>query len=199
MVETGGSSKVAEDFLKFGQQLERFRKQYPAEYKIRFYMDQAQQQLEITQDEKKRADMRKMIFEGEIALNAVKAKDVDSLLEHYESIHRYKLKYNMRAYKSAGVSAKQREIAQLERRPGLPKRTVMLAMDHGCITAKEVRNFLFNNRELNDKWGNIGIDPNEDDFEITDYDNKNKAGDCPTKKLTSCRIPKIISELRPSD
>lgn len=193
MVESDGTSAIVRAFF------ERYSNQYPAEYKIRFYMEHAQQQLEITLDEKKREDMRRMIFAGKAALDAVKAKDVDRLLEHYEAIHRYKLKYNMRAYRSAGVSAKQSVIAQRERRPALPKRTVMLAMDQGCTCAEDVRNFLFNNQELKDRWGNIGIDSNDDDFEITDFDNKNKAGDCPTKTLTSCRIPKIISKLRPSD
>lgn len=86
MVETDGTSQLAEDLLKFKQQLERHSEQYPAEYKIRFYMEQAQQQLEITQDEKKREDMRLMILECKIALDAVKGKDVDRLLEHYEAI-----------------------------------------------------------------------------------------------------------------
>ena len=152
MVETDGTSQLAEDLLKFKQQLERHSEQYPAEYKIRFYMEHAQQQLEIAQDEKKREDMRLMILEGKIALDAVKAKDVDRLLEHYEAIHRYKLKYNMRAYHAQGVSLWRAEIAAKNRRVQLPKRAVMCAMDDGYKTACEVENFLLNESSLTDGW-----------------------------------------------
>lgn len=178
---------------------QQYSRQYPAEYKIRFYMDQAKQKLQIAQDDTYSQDMRSMIMCCETALDAVKAKDVDSLLEAYEAIHRYKLKYNMRTYKAAGVSARQSAIGQRNRRPGLSKRAVMLAIDHGCSTADEVRKFLFNNEELKDDWGDIGIDSEDDYFTLTDFDHKDKSGARPTKKLTSIRIPKIISELRSSD
>ena len=192
MVESDGTSG---DVRAIFQQ---YTRQYPAEYKIRFYMDQARQQLRFAQDKTWRQDMNRMMVECKTALDAVKAKDVDSLLEAYETIHRYKLKYNMRTYKAAGVTARQSEIAQRKRRPGLSKRAVMLALDRGCSTADDVRKFLFNNEELKDDWGYIGIDSEDDYFMLTDFDHKDKSGARPTVKLTSNRIPKIISELRSS-
>jgi len=185
------SKRVLEHF-------DRYIQQYLAAFKIQHYMDEANRQLKKTKDPKRQQGLKEIVKAAHDALQAAGNKDVDRLLEEYERIHRGREQFNLPFYKAAGVSAKQREIAQRERRPGLPKRAVMLAMNEGCKTVIEVKNFLFNNRDLTDDYGDIGIEEYDDGYIITDWNRKTKddPNECQTKELTPERISKLLSEIR---
>jgi len=185
------SKRVLEHF-------DRYMQQYPATFKIQHYMNEAQQQLKKTKDPERQKGLSAIVSACLSALQAAAAKDVDHLLEEYERIHRGREQFNLPFYKAAGVSAKQREIAQRERRPGLPKRAVMLAINGGCKTVSEVENFLFNNPELTDKYGDIGIDGFSNGFTITDWNRKTKddPDECQAAELSLERIGKLLSEIR---
>jgi len=176
----------------------RYIQQYPAAFKIQHYMDEAQQQIKKTKDPEKQKGLNAIVRACLSALQATAAKDVDHLLEEYERIHRGREQFNLPFYKAAGVSAKNREIAQRPRRPGLPKRAVMLAMNGGCATVNEVMNFLFNNPELTDDYGDIEAEEYDSGFMLTDWARKTKhdPNECQTKELTPERISKLLSEIR---
>jgi hypothetical protein len=96
---------------------------------------------------------------------------------------------------AAGVSRAQAEKAKHERRPRLTTRAVMLAVRQGYATTADVEKFLFNNSELSDEFGDLGIESNGDGFIITDYSSKEPFVTAPLKKA---RIAQKLAEMKNS-
>ncbi|MDZ4731691.1 MAG: hypothetical protein SH820_17310 [Xanthomonadales bacterium] len=82
------------------------------------------------------------------------------------------------------------------RRPKLPKRAVMMAMESKCCTTQEVENYLYNKLDLQDRWGLIGIVFEDGNFELSDFDHKTRDKEPQTAILTSDYIPKLMTAIR---
>lgn len=119
--------------------------------------------------------------------DAVAAFSIGSALAFHERLYDYP------ATLKAGANMAQSARAKKKRRPRLAKRAVMLAMGCGYRTADDVENFLFNERELRDQWGEFDIEPRTEGFIITDL-----TRDTSGATLQRARITKLISEVRKS-
>ena len=172
-------------------QFERLNKQFQYEYCINHYLNQAQQLVGAEVTEKADPELLAIIGHCKSALDAAEVKDVNRLVYNFNWALQISHKLNIPAYQAQGVSLWLAEIAAKNRRPQLPKRAVICAMDAGYQTACEVENFLLNESSLTDGWGAFDIKTVQGAFILTDTDRN-----FTERTLEITRISTLISEIK---
>jgi hypothetical protein len=182
MVESDGTSKLVEQF-------ERLNKQFHADYCVKYYLNQAQRLVGAVVTEKTNPDLLALIGHCKSALAAIESKDINSLVYNFNWVHQFREKLNIPAFQAQGVNINQKEIARKDRRPQMPTRVVLYALNAGYKSKSEVENFLSNESRLTDGWGTIDIKAVKGGFELTDTDRN-----FTERTLKTSRIATQISE-----
>ena len=96
MVKTDGTSDEVDQISQ--RSIDRYNENRMATTRINFYIDQAEQRLNTIQDKNAQEDLRWLITFGQKALDYLKSKDVDGLLQAFDQMHKYREKCNLPFY-----------------------------------------------------------------------------------------------------